>query len=117
MKGKSPNQDQRNMFLPNFNKVLVQKRFDKNKIYSLHEPEVACIAKGKAHKKFEFGSKVSFAVVPGVNIIVGVQNFTGNPNDLKTLEPTLNHVEKTPNNLTVNQLCEKSVGNGQLWNP
>lgn len=80
--------------LINFKKVISQKRFDKNKIYSLHEPEVSCIAKGKAHKKFEFGSKVSFAVVPGVNIIVGVQNFNGNPNDSITLEPTLNHVEK-----------------------
>lgn len=80
--------------LASFNKVIAQKRFDKNKIYSLHEPEVSCIAKGKAHKKFEFGSKVSFAVVPGVNIIVGVQNFNGNPNDSITLEPTLNHVEK-----------------------
>jgi len=79
----------------NFKKVIAQKKQDKNKIYSLHEPGVACIAKGKAHKKFEFGSKVSFAVVPGVNIIVGVQNFSGNPNDTTTLEPTLNHVEKT----------------------
>ena len=80
--------------LENFKKVITQKREDKNKIYSLHEPGVACIAKGKAHKKFEFGSKVSFAVVPGVNIIVGVKNFNGNPNDTTTLEPTLNHVEK-----------------------
>ena len=80
--------------LINFKKVISQKRFDKNKIYSLHEPEVSCIAKGKAHKKFEFGSKVSFAVVPGVNIIVGVQSFNGNPNDSITLEPKLNHVEK-----------------------
>ncbi len=37
--------------------VVAQKKTDSNKIYSLHEPEVACIAKGKAHKKFEFGSK------------------------------------------------------------
>lgn len=80
--------------LINLKKVIAQKRVDKNKIYSLHEPEVACIAKGKAHKKFEFGSKVSFAVVPGVNIIVGVKNFNGNPHDSTTLEPTLNHVEK-----------------------
>ena len=80
--------------LNNFKKVIAQKRTDKNKIYSIHEPGVACIAKGKAHKKFEFGSKVSFAVVPGVNIIVGVQNFNGNPNDTITLEPTLKHVEK-----------------------
>lgn len=80
--------------LKNCNKIISQKKTDKNKIYSLHEPNVACIAKGKAHKKFEFGSKVSFAVVPGVNIIVGVQNFNGNPNDTITLKPTLEHVEK-----------------------
>jgi IS5 family transposase len=76
-----------------FHQVISQKRNDTNKIYSLHEPEVACIAKGKAHKKFEFGSKVSFAVVPGSNIIVGVQTFLGNPNDTITLEPTLKHVD------------------------
>jgi IS5 family transposase len=60
----------------------------------LHEPETACIAKGKAHKKFEFGSKVSFSVVPRVNIIVGILNFNGNPNDTTTLEPALNNIEK-----------------------
>ena len=27
------------------------------KIYSFHEPEVHCIGKGKANKKYEFGSK------------------------------------------------------------
>ena len=80
--------------LKNCNKIVVQKRNDKNKIYSLHEPETACIAKGKAHKKFEFGSKVSFAVVPGVNIIVGIKNFNGNPNDTSTLEPALENIEK-----------------------
>lgn len=73
---------------------MAQQKSDKNKIYSLHEPEVACIAKGKAHKKFEFGSKVSLAMVPGVNIIVGVKNFNGNPNDTTTLKPTLEQVEK-----------------------
>jgi len=43
-------------------KVLGQKREDKNKIYSLHEPEVACTAKGKEHKNFEFVSKASFGI-------------------------------------------------------
>jgi IS5 family transposase len=80
--------------LENFNRVITQSRHDKNKIYSLNEPEVACIAKGKAHKKFEFGSKVSFAMVPGANLIVGVKTFMGNPNDSITLEPTLKHVDK-----------------------
>jgi len=80
--------------LINLNKVVSQKKLDKNKIYSLHEPSTSCIAKGKAHRKFEFGSKVSFAVVPGVNIIVGVKNFNGNPNDTTTLQPALDNVEK-----------------------
>ena len=39
-------------------RILSQKRDSKNKIYSVHEPEVSCIAKGKKHKKYEFGSKV-----------------------------------------------------------
>ncbi len=80
--------------LINCNKVIAQKQSDKNKVYSLHEPTTTCIAKGKAHKKFEFGSKVSFAVVPKVNIIVGVKNFNGNPNDTVTLKPALDNVEK-----------------------
>ncbi len=80
--------------LKNCLRVVEQKKSDNNKIYSLHEPDTACIAKGKAHKKFEFGSKVSFAVVPKVNIIVGIKNFNGNPNDTSTLEPALENVEK-----------------------
>ena len=42
-----------------FEKVLAQQRDSKKKIYSIHEPHVYCIAKGKDHKKYEFGSKVS----------------------------------------------------------
>lgn len=80
--------------LINFNRAIAQQKQDKNKIYSLHEPSTACIAKGKAHKKFKFGSKVSFAVVPGVNIIVGIKNFNGNPNDTTALQPALDNVEK-----------------------
>ena len=77
-----------------FKKVISRKKSDKDKIYSLHEPETACIAKGKAHKKYEFGSKVSFAMLPGSNIIVGVVNFQGNPHDSTTLEDTLKHSKK-----------------------
>jgi len=36
-------------------RLLKQKRTDKNKLYSLHEPEVSCISKGKSHKPYEFG--------------------------------------------------------------
>lgn len=43
-------------------RILTQNKNDKNKIYSVHEPSVECISKGKAHKKYEFGCKVSVAV-------------------------------------------------------
>jgi IS5 family transposase len=81
-------------FFDNSFKDTSQKKLDKNKIYSLHEPSTSCIAKCKAHKKFEFWSKVSFAVVPVVNIIVCVKNFNDNPNDTVTLQLALDNVEK-----------------------
>lgn len=77
-----------------FEKVLAQKKDDKNKIYALHAPEVACIAKGKEHKKYEFGSLVAFAVTQDTNVIVAAVNFRGNPNDNKTLAPTLAQQER-----------------------
>lgn len=77
-----------------FKKVLLQKRSDSNKIYSLHETEVACIAKGKAHKQYEFGSKVSIALTKTTGIIVGALSFKGNPHDSLTISPTLDQHEK-----------------------
>lgn len=77
-----------------FEKVISQKQNDKQKIYSLHEPDVACIAKGKIAKKFEFGSKVSVAMTKDTNVVVGIVNFTGNPHDSKTLEGTLDQVTR-----------------------
>lgn len=78
-----------------FERVLGQKRHDKEKIYSLHEPEVACIAKGKAHKPYEFGAKIGVATLPGSNIVVGVERFSGNPHDSQTLAATLARAEET----------------------
>ncbi len=77
-----------------FKRVLLQERTDSNKIYSLHETEVACIAKGKAHKQYEFGSKVSIAITKTTGIIVGALSFKGNPHDSKTISPTLDQHEK-----------------------
>jgi IS5 family transposase len=77
-----------------FERVLAQKKDDRDKIYSLHALEVACIAKGKVHKKYEFGSKVSFAVTQKSNVTVAAVNFRGNPNDNKTLERTLDQQER-----------------------
>jgi IS5 family transposase len=76
-----------------FKKVLNQQRSDKNKIYSLHEAEVKCYAKGKEHKKFEFGSKVSIAVCQTTGIIVGALNFTETLHDSKTIPSVLDQVK------------------------
>jgi IS5 family transposase len=42
-----------------YQQVLAQQPKDKNKIYSLHEPDIYVIAKGKDHKQYEYGNKVS----------------------------------------------------------
>jgi IS5 family transposase len=72
-----------------FTKVLMQKRGDTNKIYSLHEPNVHCYSKGKEHKKFEFGSKVSILITQRTGVIVGAINFEQNMHDSKTLPAVL----------------------------
>jgi len=76
-----------------FKKVLAQKRNDTGKIYSLHEPQVQCISKGKEHKKYEFGNKVSIVYTQNTGVIVGAKGFR-NEYDGHTLEPSLQQVEK-----------------------
>lgn len=90
-----------------FAKVHNQKRSSKNKIYSLHEPDVGCIAKGKEHKKYEFGSKVSFAMTKTNNILVGVMNFKGNPYDGHTLAPVLDQVEDITGSRPQSVFCDR----------
>jgi IS5 family transposase len=72
-----------------FKRVLEQKRTDHNKIYSLHEPDVYCISKGKEHKKYEFGSKVSILATKNSGIIVGALSFEKNEYDGHTLPAAL----------------------------
>ena len=65
-----------------------------NKIYSIHEPEVLCIAKGKEHKPYEFGNKSSFAYTRKSGIIVGAMAIDGNAYDGHTLKPQLLQVRE-----------------------
>ena len=75
-------------------RLLVQQREDKHKLYSLHAPEVECIAKGKAHKKYEFGIKVSLTATQKGNFIVGALALPGNPYDGHTLGKALHQVRR-----------------------
>ncbi len=85
-----------------------QQRHDKNKIYSVHEPEVQCIAKGKAGKQYEFGNKVSVAVSSRGGWFVGAKSFTGNPYDGHTLAEKLKQVD----NLIGNKVSQVHVDMG-----
>ena len=75
-------------------RLLLQGKKDKNKLYSLHAPEVECIAKGKAHKKYEFGVKVSIATTNRDNFVVGMFAEHGNPYDGHTLSRALDQVRQ-----------------------
>jgi IS5 family transposase len=75
-------------------KVFQQQRTDKNKTYSVHAPEVECISKGKAHKRYEFGCKVSVAATSRGGWFVGAQAVHGNPYDGHTLSDALSQVER-----------------------
>ncbi len=77
-----------------FERVLTQKKGDKNKIYSLHEPKVYCMSKGKPHKRFEFGSKVSITLTKNSGVAVGALNFEENIYDGHTLPEVLEQTKR-----------------------
>lgn len=75
-----------------FETILSQRRNSRKKIYSIHEPEVQCISKGKEHKKYEFGNKVSI-IRSVTGIILGAMSFR-NEYDGHTIESSLEQVER-----------------------
>ncbi|SRR6266581_212427 len=77
-----------------FKKVLAQKKADTNKIYSLHEPHTQCMSKGKEHKKYEFGSKVSIITTKTTGVIIGAINIEKNVHDSKTLQPAIEQQQR-----------------------
>jgi len=75
-------------------RLLAQQKQDRNKLYSLHAPEVECICKGKAHKRYEFGVKASIATTNKSNFVVGGMALPGNPYDGHTLIKALEQVRR-----------------------
>ena len=73
-------------------RLLEQKPKDKNKLYSLHAPEVECISKGKAHQPYEFGVKVTVATTHKEGLVVGMRSLPGNPYDGHTLPEAIEQV-------------------------
>lgn len=75
-------------------KLYRQQKQDQNKIYSVHAPEVECIAKGKVHKRYEFGCKVSVVATSKQGWIVGIDAVHGNPYDGHTLKAAIDQMER-----------------------
>ncbi len=84
-----------------------QEKGDKGKLYSFFAPEVSCIAKGKAHKKYEFGSKVSVVSTSKENWVVGAEAFSGNPFDGHTLARSLDQAQRIGGHYPKEAYCDK----------
>lgn len=88
-------------------KIYSQRTASKNKVYSVHAPEVHCIAKGKAHKPYEFGSKVSVATSVKSNLIVGVHSFVNNPFDGHTISDVLCQIKALTGDYPKAAYCDR----------
>ena len=78
-----------NTLLERAERIRTQQINDKNKLYALHAPEVECISKGKARKRYEFGVKSSIVVTHKSGLVVGARTFPGNPYDGHVLSAQL----------------------------
>src|SRR5437868_14495982 len=81
-------------YLERASRIYQQQRADKHKLYSMQAPEVECIAKGKEHKKYEFGCKVSVVTTSKRGWVVGFEALHGNPYDGHTLKAAHAQVAK-----------------------
>jgi IS5 family transposase len=75
-------------------RIFEQQRTDHHKVYSVHAPEVECLATGKVHKHYEFGCKVRIVTTSRQSWIVGIDAAHGNPYDGATLKPALAQVKR-----------------------
>ena len=94
-------------------RIYSQKRGDSNKVYSLHAPEVECIAKGKTHKKYEFGCKVSVVSTSRDNWIIGMQAVHGNPYDGHTLKSSLEQATRIAGLTPEHAYCDRGYKGSQ----
>jgi len=79
--------------MPLAQRLLKQDKKSKQKLYSLCHPEVECISKGKAHKKYEFGCKVAIVTTHKEGLCMSIEAMHKNPYDGHTLETVVNKAE------------------------
>lgn len=106
--GKAPNEvlQEYQVLLDRIERIRTQQRQDKRKVYSVHAPEVECIAKGKVHKQYEFGVKVALVSTSKGNWIVGAKAFPGNPYDGHTLQGSLEQAERLMGTMPEMACCD-----------
>lgn len=101
-------------------RIHTQQRHDKDKLYSMHAPEVKCIAKGKAHKRYEFGNKVALCTTSKSNWIISAISHGGNPYDGHTLSSTIEQARSLTGYLPEHVYCDRGYrghgydGNAQV---
>jgi len=90
-----------------FEQVLSQQKNSTNKIYSLYEPQVYCVGKGKDHEKYKFGAKASVAVTKNNGIIVGAVSHSKNEHDSKTLKAVIGQSSELRNKCPEVAICDR----------
>jgi len=88
-------------------RIYRQKRHDSPKVYSVHAPEVECICKGKAHKRYEFGCKVSLVSTSRSNWVIGAQAHHGSPYDGHTLRASLDQATQLTGGTIRDAYCDR----------
>ena len=106
-----------------YHRVLSQERKDKNKIYSLHEPDVQCTSQGKERKKYELGAKAALAMTKNSCLLVGAKNFSRNVYDGDTLAVLLPQIQRIRGQSPESAICDRGfrgrtqVGSTQILLP
>ncbi|WP_299948207.1 transposase [uncultured Microbulbifer sp.] len=90
-----------------YERVLKQQKNDKDKIYSLHEPQVYCVAKGKGHKPYEYGSKASIVSTAKEGIILSAVSHYENIHDSKTLDEVIRKANEVRESKIEEAICDR----------
>ena len=70
-------------------KIINQTKKSKDKVYSLHEPDVYCVSKGKAGCPYEYGCKVQITLTHKQGLILSTGALHPNAYDGHTLQQSL----------------------------
>ncbi len=91
------------------------------KLYSWHAPEVVCIGKGKAHKPYEFGCKVSIDTTNrrarGGQFVLHAAAFPGLPYDGHTLRRVVEETEALTGRPVERAYVDKGYRGHDVANP